>query len=57
MDHPKTVADWMTERAIELDPLLERCGLERRVVQAIIQAALDTYGRIDVQLCPGPCEV
>jgi transcriptional regulator with XRE-family HTH domain len=35
--HPRTVAQWMTERNMDLGQLVEMSGLEARVVEAIVQ--------------------
>lgn len=37
MDRPRSVAEWMTERAISLDSLLESSALDRKVLEAILQ--------------------
>jgi transcriptional regulator with XRE-family HTH domain len=36
MAHVKTVADWMTERGLDLAQLVEASALDRRVVDAIV---------------------
>jgi ribosome-binding protein aMBF1 (putative translation factor) len=35
MQHVKTLADWMSERGLDLADLVARSGLEQRVVEAI----------------------
>jgi transcriptional regulator with XRE-family HTH domain len=37
MDRLKTVAEWMTERGIGLEQLLEASGLDRKIFEAIRQ--------------------
>lgn len=36
MDKAKSVADWMAERGMGLEELLRACGLERKVLDAIL---------------------
>lgn len=36
MTRAKSVADWMQERNIDLDGLVDSSGLDRRVVEAVI---------------------
>lgn len=38
VDEVKTVAEWMTERGLSLVELVERSGLEKRVVMAMVEA-------------------
>ncbi len=37
MAEVKAVADWMAERGLTLAELVERCGLDRGVVEAIVR--------------------
>ncbi|MBY0524703.1 MAG: helix-turn-helix transcriptional regulator [Gemmataceae bacterium] len=37
MDRLKNLAEWMAERNMQLDQLLNRSGLEKRVVTAILK--------------------
>jgi transcriptional regulator with XRE-family HTH domain len=36
MERSRSIADWMTERNLRLDDLLESTGLDRKVLDAII---------------------
>src|SRR5262245_50672706 len=37
MAHVKSVTDWMAERGLSLAQLIEACGLEKRVVKAMVE--------------------
>ena len=37
MNNVKSVVDWMTERVLTVAAIVEATGLERRVVEAIVQ--------------------
>jgi lambda repressor-like predicted transcriptional regulator len=37
MAQVKTVADWMAERGLSLAQLIEACGLDKRVVKAMVE--------------------
>jgi hypothetical protein len=35
MEHRKTLAEWMTEQGVGLPELVDRAGLEKKIVEAI----------------------
>jgi len=42
VDKPKSIAEWMSARGIDLPKLLDASGLDRRVVTAIMQGHYTT---------------
>ena len=45
MNQTKTISEWMKDRSLDLTQLVERSGLDKKVVEAIVAARYTTSPR------------